>query len=277
RRTEGEFWCAFDEARAQLFGALCSAGAAALRHRASVRLVALPRMADFAVWVTAAEPALCWPRGDFLEAYGGNRADAHDLPLDASPVAGEIRALLAEQLSWAGTAGDLLQALNARAATGLVRQRTWPTTPRALGSILRRLAPNLRAISIAIEFGREPGTARRRLITLKNEALTTVPIVPSVPGLFGQGPETHDSRMIGRDGPDGQDDKSRDWLERNPTRNDGERRPNGTLEPSETFTFWPEQIAGLGRHQTGTYSGCARCGAGTWVQYGYHALCLPCA
>src|SRR5262249_1181247 len=209
--------------------------------------------------------------------YGGNRADAHDLALDASPVAGEIRALLAEQLSWAGTAGDLLQALNARAATGLVRQRTWPTTPRALGSILRRLPPSLRAISIAIEFGREPGTARRRITSLRNEAGATVPTVPTTPSLFSDALGTNDAREIGWDGRDDGDDESRVLAERDIARDDSERPSNGSLGWSEPVSSWPEQIAGLGGRQTGTYGPCGRCAAGTWVRYGDLALCRPCA
>jgi len=46
---------------------------AALRNGPGAKLSRLPRMADFAIWVTAAEPALRWPGATFLDAYGENR------------------------------------------------------------------------------------------------------------------------------------------------------------------------------------------------------------
>ena len=277
RQTESEFWRTFHETRPQLLGALCDAVAAALRDRATVRLGALPRMADFAVWVTAAEPALGWPRETFLKAYVGNRAEAHDVALDESPVASEIRALLAEGAGWTGTAGDLLRALSDRADPKVIRERTWPGTARALAGTLRRLAPNLRAIGIAIEFSREPGGARRRLVTLGTVGGATVPTVPIVPSVTAE-VEGHDAYATDRDG---RDDESRPWSDGTGTREDGGQRSDVALEPRadyrEVATFWPEQIAGLGRHQSGAYSPCWQCGTGTWTRYGDRALCRRCA
>jgi hypothetical protein len=283
RQTESEFWRIFDEARPLLLGALCDAVAAALRNRTAVTLGALPRMADFAVWVTAAEPTLGWSRGRFLVAYIGNRAEAHDVALDASPVAGEVRALLAEYGNWMGTAGDLLRTLSDRADAALLRQRTWPSTPRALAGALRRLASNLRAIGIAIEFSREPGGSRRRLVTLRAQAaatVSTVPIVSSVSASCGEADVSTDldRRPVSRDG---RDDESRLCLEGDRTSEDGEQHSNGALEPSvdgrEAEIFWPERIAGLGQRRVDAYSPCAQCGTGTWARYGDRALCRRCA
>lgn len=270
RRTEAEFWRTFYEARPQLLGALCDAVAASLRNRAMVRLEALPRMADFAVWVTAAESALGWPPGTFLEGYIGNRAEAHNVALDAAPVALEVRALLAERTSWTGTASDLLGLLGDRADAAVVRQRTWPHTPRALGIALRRLAPNLRAIGIVIEPSREAGGGRRRLITLRTEARATVPIVPSVPGPFSQS-DLSAERRARATGADGWDDESRHC-------SDGTQNVDGARPHSlETSAPWPKSIRALGPLQVGAFSPCACCGVGTWVRYGNRALCPRCA
>src|SRR5262249_49903033 len=92
RRAEGEFWRAFEAARPGIFGALLDAVAAAIREAPNVRLPALPRMADFAEWSVAAELGLGWPTGGFLDAYTQNIASAHELALDASPVAQTLRA-----------------------------------------------------------------------------------------------------------------------------------------------------------------------------------------
>jgi hypothetical protein len=46
----------------------------------------MPRMADFALWVQAAEPALPWEENGFLSAYNTNRKEVIDLALDADLV-----------------------------------------------------------------------------------------------------------------------------------------------------------------------------------------------
>jgi len=79
RRRESEFWAAADAARPAILGALLDVVSAGLRNLPSVQLDRLPRMADFAAWVTACEPALGWTAGSFLTAYTGNRADANEL------------------------------------------------------------------------------------------------------------------------------------------------------------------------------------------------------
>jgi hypothetical protein len=56
----------------QDLGALLDAMVHGMRARGRVHLERLPRMADFAVWATACEPAL-WPAGTFARAYAANR------------------------------------------------------------------------------------------------------------------------------------------------------------------------------------------------------------
>src|SRR6266436_7201080 len=53
RRPEGELWRQFELVRPHILGALLDAVAQGLRARGHVRLEALPRMADFALWATA--------------------------------------------------------------------------------------------------------------------------------------------------------------------------------------------------------------------------------
>ncbi|MBI2218775.1 MAG: bifunctional DNA primase/polymerase [Candidatus Rokubacteria bacterium] len=164
RRPRGEFWSAFEAARPRILGALLTAVSAALRRVGDVRLDSLPRMADFATWAHAAEPALGLQPGEFLAAYGGNRAAAHDLALEASPIASSLRTL-AEAGDWAGTAAELLGALCKVADDTTKKLKTWPTTPRTLGTALRRIAPNLRAVGVSVEFSdqRELGPRRRQV------------------------------------------------------------------------------------------------------------------
>ncbi len=170
RMPAGEFWRAFDAASPHLLGALLGAVSTALRRVSSVQLAQLPRMADFAIWATAAAPALDWTEDYFISMYTANRERAHDLALDASPVADVIRAL-SERGEWNGTAAELLEVLNALAPEAVRRSKSWPATARTLGAALRRVTPNLRAVGVAVEFTdlRELGP-RRRQITVGADA-----------------------------------------------------------------------------------------------------------
>jgi hypothetical protein len=137
-----------------------------LRALPGVRLEQLPRMADFALWATACEPAFC-PAGDFLHAYKANRRSAIEDVVDADPVAARIRDIMAARVMWSGNATDLLRvaAANPRdeaSWTGV----GWPKFPRALAGRLRRAQTPLRALGIEITFGRE-GRAGTRTIRMR--------------------------------------------------------------------------------------------------------------
>ena len=66
RRNERELLQDFAALRPRVLGALLDAVSAALRNLDAAHLARAPRLADFARWVTAAEPALGWPAGTFL-------------------------------------------------------------------------------------------------------------------------------------------------------------------------------------------------------------------
>jgi hypothetical protein len=59
-----------------------------------------------------------------------------------------------------------------------VRRRDWPRTPAAIGTELRRIAPNLREVGIEVEFVR--GTRGRRTIAVGTRAQTAVTAVTPV-------------------------------------------------------------------------------------------------
>jgi hypothetical protein len=165
RRREAELWRAFEVARPLILGGLLDAVATALARESSVVMTSYPRMADFAQWIVAAEPALGWPEGGFLAAYLGNRSEAHELALDVSPVAAAVREFISGRKEWTGTATELLDILTNRVGDEVSGRRTWPTVPKVLSDDLRRLAPNLRAVGVLLEFTR----GRRRLLHLSLE------------------------------------------------------------------------------------------------------------
>jgi hypothetical protein len=178
RRAEREFWQTFEAARPFLFGALLDAVSAALREAPGVRLPALPRMADFAQWSVAVERGLKWPSGGFLKAYTKNITDAHELVLDTAPVAHAVRTLVASS-EWSGTVAELLSALAGHVDESTRRSRGWPATPKALSGVLRRLAPNLRAVGVGVTFLER--TRRGRSVHLGVIGVGEQPSLPSPP------------------------------------------------------------------------------------------------
>ena len=115
RKTESEIWAALDASAGRIFGALLDAVAHALRAHRDLRLPVLPRMADFAIWATAAEAGLGLPTGAVMAAYQGNRAAANQTAMESSEIATLVMALVGERGEWSGTATELLEVIEGRA------------------------------------------------------------------------------------------------------------------------------------------------------------------
>jgi hypothetical protein len=164
RRSESELWSAFHAAQPQILGALLTAVSGAMAALPDIHLKTMPRLADFALWATAAEASLGWSTGAFMDAYDTNRASANDLALEASSVAQAIRQCCPD--GWLGTATELLNWLNDGTDDAIKRQKQWPSNGAALSGSLRRLTPNLRKAGITIDFTRDTGHGRKRLIKI---------------------------------------------------------------------------------------------------------------
>lgn len=165
RLTEKEFWHEFSIVQPRILGALCTGVSTALKNLPHTHLKKKPRMADFAQWATAAEPAFGWPQRSFLKAYSGNREEAVETSLESSPVAGGIRTMMAQRDTWSGTPSELLGVLNALVSDDLRKMQSWPKAANALSGRLKRLAPFLRAVGIVLDFGR----GKERQITIRKE------------------------------------------------------------------------------------------------------------
>jgi hypothetical protein len=184
RRTERELLEAWSIARPRIQGALLDAVACAIRRYADVRLPALPRMADWAKWATAAEPALGLDEGAIVRAHTGTRRDAVDVALDASPISEPLRSLAGETLlsgTWTGSATDLREALSERVDLSVTRRNTWPQTPEKLVADLQRLAPVLLEVGVVVERDpRRQGHRAKRLwrVRLVEPAAPAAPAAP---------------------------------------------------------------------------------------------------
>lgn len=93
RRSETKLWREFERARPAILGALLDAVAHGLGAVDRVPIGRLPRMADFALWAMACEPAL-WPAGTFSHAYAANRTAAIEGVINSDPIAACVRELM---------------------------------------------------------------------------------------------------------------------------------------------------------------------------------------
>ena len=224
RQTEARFWATFHAAQPAILAALLDAVSASLGGHRMVNLQRLPRMADFAVWVIAAEPAIGWPDGSFLTAYTRNRASAHELALESASIVPPLQQLPPE---WEGTAGELLEQLVALVGEKVTKREDWPANPRTLSGQLRRLAPDLRSIGIEVTFA--PRTGKRRAITIiRAEESGAEPSSASPPS-----PEAASEHTRG-DGHDGDDGPVR--THSSPTTDDG---PDPELPANDDG--WPDE------------------------------------
>jgi hypothetical protein len=180
RRTESELFAKFDEARPRLLGALLDGVVASMGGVNHVELKRLPRMADFAKWVVAAESVLPWEDGGFMKAYDGNESCTNEMALESSPLSQPIREI-ALSGRWTGTASELLRRLNELGRDEFKNREDWPKTPQHLSQKLKRLLPNLRSVGILVELKQESGNRSRKLITVHPMENTDASDAPSSP------------------------------------------------------------------------------------------------
>lgn len=165
RLPEDDFWLRFADVHAQVLGALCDALSGALARVDTIELERLPRMADFAIWVTAAEPALGWEPGSFLESYTKNRGASHEVAVDASAIGPALLTVAEEGFS--GSPSELLAELGTKVNEKLTHDRDWPQSARALSAELKRLSPNLRQLGFKVEHWKTSDRAARRMVNVR--------------------------------------------------------------------------------------------------------------
>jgi hypothetical protein len=184
RKSEAEVWQEFEAIRPFVLGSLLDGVSHALRNIETVQLDQKPRMADFALWSTAAEQSIGLDEGAFISAFMGNRESANELALEASPIASTLVELVQERGAWKGRSSELLEALNQRAGDETKKQQGWPKRPNTLSGAVKRIAPNLRAAGIECNVGR---TKAGSFITLEyrgKSSSSSSPASPSTESAF---------------------------------------------------------------------------------------------
>lgn len=190
RQSEADFWRGFGRSEGRIFGALLDALSTALRQLPATRLDALPRMADAALWVAAAEPSLGHEPGDFAKALKANRERTVDLALEASPIAAPLRRLVdaRSNQSWTGTMGDLLIELQVAVAPH-ERAPGWPKGATGLAAAVRRIAPALRELGFKVTQNEREHGGRRPWTIAKHDLTKLLGGEPSPPSPPSKSPE----------------------------------------------------------------------------------------
>lgn len=182
RVSSGELWASFEEVAGKVLGGLLDALVYALAHPCE-DIEDVPRMAEFAKFVSAAEPELArqwnefsrqsesageqWNAGDFLPAYRQAIAKAKAQAIEQVPWIPHLEALLNRQggrIEMPAT--QLLVALQQLAMAAdepTYKNAGWPISATGLGNALQRLAPVLREHGIFVERQRKNGGNRQRL------------------------------------------------------------------------------------------------------------------
>lgn len=153
RIPESVFWKRFEGVRPYIYAALLDGLSCALRRNSEIQLDEQPRMADFATWATAAEPALGLDEGAFLRAYRGNQEDLAKVGIENAPVGRAVIAFMESRQQWEGRMSDLhgeLQGMLEKMDKDALRSPAWPKNPGWLSNYITRLAPALRKVGVVI-------------------------------------------------------------------------------------------------------------------------------
>jgi hypothetical protein len=164
RRDEAQYWSDFSAGQPRILGALLDAAEAGIRNVPRVRLERPPRLADFALWVSACEKALGMEKGETMAALRVNATEARDVALEASPLYQPLAELAIE--GFTGTVAELRARLETMVSDATRRSVRWPKAPNGLSSELRRMTATLRAIGIDLQFSRSNQQGKRMVSVL---------------------------------------------------------------------------------------------------------------
>jgi putative DNA primase/helicase len=171
RMTEKDWRVALEAVLPATLAALLDALSLGLRDLDRTRTPNL-RMADFARFVLAAEPALPWPPGAFIAAYERCRLDATAALADGESVVNAVRRFMGDSgPGWQGLMSDLYRSLSRTIGREALRPDDWPGNARWFGDRLRRSAPVLR--TLGIDFRERRGAAGTKVTLSRLAPLAT--------------------------------------------------------------------------------------------------------
>ena len=152
-----------------ILGLILDATVMGLGREKEIKIDNLPRMADFASWVVACEPALPWKEGEFMEVYKQATEEAMVDLVESDPFANAVIKLAQDNGRYEGTATMLWELLIGREGINEGHPPLgWPKNANGIKNKLKRIAPQLRKLGVGLEFER---SGRHRLIKIWNAAM----------------------------------------------------------------------------------------------------------
>jgi len=177
RMGEDELDAMYEELRPQILGALCDAVSCALRNKNSCLTKRLPRMADFAKFIIAAEDALPWPKGTFEKYYMGNQQKTIDMVLDEDNVALAVLSLMEGKYDLMDTPTNILLALEKQPCVANIKlhlDKSWPKSANKLKDALERSQTFLRSKGIEFDLNRTADGGHRMYYFVNESVIGSV-------------------------------------------------------------------------------------------------------
>jgi hypothetical protein len=148
-------------------GVLFDGVVAALANKDKVAVENMPRMADFARVVTAAESGLGWPSNTFMQAYAGNIEASAKEELDNNMLARAVLLYMkGKKASQRHTATEWVRELQHEC-----QYEPWkmhlPVSPISLSNELARIAPLLRTGGLEVERIKSDGSRAIRITRIE--------------------------------------------------------------------------------------------------------------
>ena len=165
RRSEREIFGSLDKLKPKIFGKICDSLVSIL-GKDDKENDNLPRMADFAKFVSRAEEVLEWENGSFIDAMNKNRQEALEELNEYDPLLNSIMALSRKNKRYAkiflGTPAELFNRLM-EFMPEKYSKSGFPDSPATLSKKLNGLKPVLRELGIEVIDKKSRGKRLKRI------------------------------------------------------------------------------------------------------------------
>lgn len=150
RKVESELWAEFEKDKPLILGAIFDQVSKGLKICKSHRQPNLPRMADWANWISSIEVAEGRDPEIFLKAYRKSKVKAEVMLVANTPFADAVATLIERKKVFIGTIRDLRNALVGEGLVPLQPEAVgWPIKDVNMTNELKRIAPVLGALGVS--------------------------------------------------------------------------------------------------------------------------------
>lgn len=132
----------FEAERPYLLGCFFDALSKAMALHPTIKLIDLPRMADFMTWGVAISQALGYKAGDFIQAYQSNIESQNAEVINSNTLAQAVLSFMQNKENWDGTVKQIYEELG-KLVTVSKDDRTFPKHSNKLRGHLNRIKANL--------------------------------------------------------------------------------------------------------------------------------------